>query len=55
MIRDGDCYRAFRHFLLHDDVASASSNFHKAVPNQNRTILFTGEDTQLTQWRPQLE
>ena len=29
MIRDGDGYRAFRHFFLHDDMASASSNFTK--------------------------
>ena len=40
MIRNGDGHRAFRHFFLHDDVASASSNFHEAVPSDNRTNLF---------------
>jgi hypothetical protein len=39
MIRDGEGYRAHRHFFLHHDVASASSNFHEAVPSYNRTNL----------------
>jgi hypothetical protein len=40
MIGDGDGYRPFRHSFLHYDVASASSNFHEAVPSYNRTNLF---------------
>jgi hypothetical protein len=40
MIGDGEGYRALRHVFLHDDVASASSNFHKAVSSYNRTNLF---------------
>jgi len=41
MIRNEDGHRAFRRFFLHDDVASASSNFHEAVPSYNRTNLFS--------------
>jgi|GEM_PF-1200171 hypothetical protein len=40
MIRHGEGYRAARHTFLHYDVASASSNFHKAVPSHDRTDLF---------------
>jgi hypothetical protein len=52
MIRDGDGYGAIGHVFLHYDVASPSSNFHEAVPSQNRTNLFAREDAQLTQWQP---
>ena len=40
MIRNRYGYRTFRHIFLHDDVASASSNFHEAVASYNRTNLF---------------
>jgi hypothetical protein len=40
MIGDGDGYRPSRHSFLHYDVASASSNFHEAVPSHNHTNLF---------------
>jgi hypothetical protein len=41
MVRDGEGYRAPRQVFLHDDVASASSDFHEAVPSHNPTNLLT--------------
>lgn len=49
-----DDRRAPRHFFLHYDVASSFSNLYEAVLRHNRTNLFAGQDTQLTQRQPPL-
>lgn len=55
VIWDGNGHGSPGHILLHYDVASAPSNFHEAMPSQNRTSLLARDDAQLTQWQPPLE
>lgn len=52
MVRYGNRYRSLRQFLLHDNVAAASTNLQEAMSGQDRANLFAVKDAKPTQTPP---
>ncbi len=49
MVWHGHRDRCIREPLLHDDVATALTHFHKTMPRQNNAYVLPGQNAQFTQ------